>query len=74
MIPAEGKKTVVVEVYACPLCGEQGTLDVKATGTFQDGKNTLNWNTFVTYPGEALSTFEEADRTMRDLGLTGKKK
>jgi hypothetical protein len=64
----------VVEVYSCPSCGEQGTLDVKATGTFQDGKNMLTWNAFVTYPGEALATFEEADQTARSLGLAGKKK
>jgi hypothetical protein len=74
VIPAEGKKSVVVEVYSCPLCGDEGTLDVKATGTFQDGKNMMNWNTFVTYPGEALTSFEEADRTARNLGLAGKKK
>ncbi len=74
LVPADGKKSVVVELSSCPACGDQGTLDVKVTGTHQDGKNLRTWNGFVTYPGEALHTFDEVERTLRELGLGKKKK
>jgi hypothetical protein len=74
VVPADGKKSVTVQLYTCPECGADGPVEAKATGTLQDGKNTTNWNAFVTYPGEALETFEEVDRTLHDLGLAGKKK
>ena len=74
LVPADGKKSVVVALYVCPACGDQGTLDVKVTGTHQDGRKMLTWNGFVTYPGEALQTFDEVERACRELGLGGKKK
>jgi hypothetical protein len=74
LVPADGKKSVLVELYVCPGCGDQGTLDVKLTGTHQDGSKMLTWKGFVTYPGEALVTFDEVERACRELGLGGKKK
>ena len=69
LVPADGKKRVVLTVYSCPACAEAGTVDVKAHGTHHDGKNMLNWNAFVTYPGEALPEFDRLDATLRGLGL-----
>lgn len=74
LVPADGKKSVVVALYVCPGCAEEGTVDVKLTGTHQDGKKMMTWNGFVTYPGEALHTFDEVERACRELGLGGKKK
>jgi hypothetical protein len=73
LVPADGKKSVVVEVYSCPVCGDEGTLDVKVTGTHQDGKTMRSWNGYVTYPGEALHVFNEVERACRELGLKLKK-
>lgn len=74
LVPADGKKSVVVALYVCPGCGDQGTIDVKVTGTHQEGSKTMTWNGYVTYPGEALATFDQVAQTCRDLGLGGKKK
>lgn len=74
LVPADGKKSVVVELAYCLECAERGTVDVKVHGTHQDGNKMYNWNAYVTYPGEALRTFAEVETTLRELGLGGKKK
>lgn len=74
LVPATGKKTVAVELYTCPGCGDQGTIDVKVSGAHNEGGKMLTWNGFVTYPGEALHTFDEVERACREAGLGGKKK
>lgn len=74
LVPADAGKKVALTVYHCPSCAEDGTIDVKAHGTSQEGKNMLNWNAFVTYPGEALPEFDRLERTLVELGLGGKRK
>ncbi|MBN9518599.1 hypothetical protein J0H58_08785 [bacterium] len=74
LAPAEAGRSVTVEISYCPHCKDAGTLDVKVSGAAKVGKNMQFSNAYVTYPGEALATFNEVETTLRELGLGGKKK
>jgi hypothetical protein len=70
--PAEGKKKVTLSVYACPHCEDEGTIDVSMDGSHTEGKQTMTYKVFMTYPGEALAEFERAAEECHQLGLKTK--
>jgi hypothetical protein len=72
--PSNAKDQVMVGVYECPHCRDAAEIDVKATGTHQEGNKTWNYELFVTYPGEAAAVFEAVDDLCREQGVTGRKK
>jgi hypothetical protein len=70
--PAEGKKKATLSVYACPHCEDEGTIDVSMEGSHTEGKQTMTYKVFMTYPGEALADFERAAEECHQLGLKTK--
>ncbi len=59
LAPTEADEKVTVEVYRCPLCRNDGPIDVKATCAVTENKNTATAVVFVTYPGAAAADFEK---------------
>ena len=60
--PPEGDEAVALELFRCPHCRNAGPVDVRATCTKTENKNTASAVVFVTYPGEAAADFEGAAR------------
>jgi hypothetical protein len=72
-VPASGVKAqVTLSLYECPHCGEDAEIDVHLAGARSEGKQTVNYQLFVTYPGEAAAEFDATDRDCRKRGLTNR--
>jgi hypothetical protein len=68
-VPAEGERRVTLGVHHCPHCGADTPIDVQLTAIEPAKKGSVMYQAFLTYPGAALSAFEELDRTCQEQGL-----